>query len=70
MKKIRVLSTDSTKCFTVGTEYIVIGEKDTSDDGYKCEIVIVVDDEGDEFHICNQQEVTYEVIDDQKSRMK
>lgn len=60
MKKIKVLSTDIPKYFTVGKEYSVIGEKDTSDDGYKCEIVIVIDDVGDEFHICNQERVKYE----------
>lgn len=70
MKKIRILNTDNVKYFTVGKEYDVVGEKDVSDDGYKCDVVIVIDDEGDEFHICNQQEATYEVIDDQKSRIK
>jgi hypothetical protein len=62
VKKIRVLSTENKNCFTIGKEYEVIGERDTSDDGYKCEIVIVIDDEGDEFHICNQQEATYEIV--------
>lgn len=70
MKKIRIIDTENIEYFTVGKEYNVIGEKDTSDDGYECEVIIVIDDEGDEFHICNQQEATYEVIDNQKSRIK
>jgi hypothetical protein len=70
MKKIRIINTDNIKYFTVGKEYIVIGEKDISDDGYKCEVVIVVDDDGDEFHICNQQEATFEVIDNQNNRIE
>jgi hypothetical protein len=61
MKKIKILSTEN-NCFTIGKVYEVIMEKDISDDNYKAEIVFVIDDEGDEFAICNQQEATYEFV--------
>ena len=62
MKRIKILKTENHRYFTIGKEYEVIGERDISDDGYECEIIIVIDDEGDEFHICNQQEATYEIV--------
>lgn len=61
-KKIKVLSTENPNYFTVGEEYDVVDEGDISIEGDKCEVMWIIDDEGDLFAIVNQREATYEII--------